>query len=181
MTVKESIKLFKREVYRNLRYRDEHVYSVRKDGLVEGTALCVVMDGNTKYPVKFAVGDKGCQRVRDEGRKNVHAVIRGCMVNAVWRYDDMDAFELGWANDAAKEMKQREMDERDGYEWMEVTYNPYKYRTFVSIDTNPFRQTFNDVTGVIENVIEPIFTARKVIIMDKVWAQVPTQETQESN
>ena len=66
MTVKESIKLFKREVYRNLRYRDEHVYSVRKDGLVEGTALCVVMDGNTKYPVKFAVGDKGCQRVRDE-------------------------------------------------------------------------------------------------------------------
>ena len=48
MTVKESIKLYKREVYRNLRYRDEHVYSVRKDGLVEGTALCVVMDGTTK-------------------------------------------------------------------------------------------------------------------------------------
>ena len=173
MTVKESIKLFKREVYRNLRYRDEHVYSVRKDGLVEGTALCVVMDGNTKYPVKFAVGDKGCQRVRDEERKNVHAVIRGCMVNAVWRYDDMDAFELGWANDAAKEMKQREMDEREGYKWMEVTYNPYKYRTFVSIDNNPFRAT--------ENVVEPILTARKVIITDKVWAQVPTQETQESN
>jgi len=165
MTVKESIKLFKREVYRNLRYRDEHVYSVRKDGLVEGTALCVVMDGTTKYPVKFAVGDKGCQRVRDEERKNVHAVIRGCMVNAVWRYDSMDAFELGWANDAAKEMKQREMDEREGYKWVEVTYNPYEYRTFVSIDTNPFRAT--------ENVIEPIFTARKVIITDKVWAQVP--------
>ena len=173
MTVKESIKLFKREVYRNLRYRDEHVYSVRKDGLVEGTALCVVMDGNTKYPVKFAVGDKGCQRVRDEERKNVHAVIRGCMINAVWRYDGMDAFELGWANDAAKEMKQREMDEREGYVWMEVTYNPYKYRTFVSIDTNPFRAT--------ENVIEPIFTARKVIITDKVWAQVQTPEAQESN
>ena len=173
MTVKESIKLFKREVYRNLRYRDEHVYSVRKDGLVEGTALCVVMDGTTKYTVKFAVGDKGCQRVRDEERKNVHAVIRGCMVNAVWRYDGMDAFELGWANDAAKDFKQRYMDEREGYKWIEVTYNPYKYRTFVSIDTNPFRAT--------ENVIEPIFTARKVIIMDKVWAQVPTQETQESN
>ena len=65
------------------------------------------------------------------------------------------------------------MDEREGYKRIEVTYNPYKYRTFVSIDTNPFRAT--------ENVIEPIFTARKVIIMDKVWAQVPTQETQESN
>jgi hypothetical protein len=105
--------------------------------------------------------------VRDEERKNVHAVIRGCMVNAVWRYDDMDAFELGWANDAAKDFKQRYMISRKGYKWMEVTYNPYKYRTFVSIDTDPFRS--------VENVVEPIFTARKVIIMDKVWAQVPTK------
>jgi len=159
----------KREVYRNLRYRDEHVYSVRKDGLVEGTALCVVMDGiPDKKPVKFAVGDKGCQRVRDEERKNVHAVIRGYIINAVWRYDGMDAFELGWANDAAKEMKEREMDKREGYDWMEVTYNPYEYRTFVSIDRNPFR------TG-IKDVIEPIFTARKVIITDKVWAQVKVE------
>ena len=85
MNVTEAIKLYKREVYRNLRYRNEHVYSVRKDGLVEGTALCVVMDGITKYPVKFSVGEKGNERVRDEMRKNVHAVIRGCMVNAVWR------------------------------------------------------------------------------------------------
>jgi len=173
MNTAEAVKLYKREVYRNLRYRDEHVYSVRKNGLVEGTALFVVMDGSTKYPVKFAVGDKGCQRVRDEERKNVHAVIRGCMVNAVWRYDNMDAFELGWANDAAEDMKKRYMDEREGYEWMEVTYNPYKHRTFVSIDTNPFKST--------ENIIKPIFTARKVIITDKVWAQVPTRQTQEKN
>ena len=157
----------KREVYRNLHFKGETVYSVRKDGLVEGHVLTIIMDGSTRYPIKFAVGPKGNQRVRDEQRKNVHAVIRGCMVNAVWRYDDMDAFELGWANDAAKEMKEREMDEREGYKWMEVTYNPYKYRTFVSIDTDPFRAT--------ENVIEPIFTARKVIITDKVWAQVLTK------
>ena len=167
LTKDHAKKLFRREVYRNLRFKDDAVYSVRRDGLVEGHALQVVMDGCDDSPVTLAVGPKGNQRVRDEGRKNVHAVIRGCMVNAVWRYDDMDAFELGWANDAAKEMKQREMDEREGYEWMEVTYNPYEYRTFVSIDTNPFRAT--------ENVIEPIFTARKVIIMDKVWAQVPTK------
>ena len=175
MNVTESIKLYKREVYRNLRYRDETVYSVRKDGLVEGTALCVVMDGITKYPVKFCVGEKGCQRVRDEERKNVHAVIRGCMVNAAWRYDDMDAFELGHARDAAKYFRDREMQlPHDGYEWMEVTYNPYKYRTFVSIDTNPFRSAG-------ENIVKPIFTALKVIVTDKVWALVPTPATQESN
>lgn len=173
MTLKDSIKIFKREVYRNLRYRDEHVYSVRKDGLVEGTALCVVMNGVTKYPVKLAVGEKGNDRVRDEMRKNVHAVIRGCMVNAVWRYDDMDAAELGHAMDAAEYFKDREMDECEGYKWLEVVYNPYKYKTFMTRDTDPFRS--------IEDVYEPIFTARKVIIGPKVWAQVPTQKTQESN
>ena len=173
MTLKDSIKIFKREVYRNLRYRDEHVYSERKDGLVEGTALCVVMNGVTKYPVKLAVGEKGNDRVRDEMRKNVHAVIRGCMVNAVWRYDDMDAAELGHAMDAAEYFKDREMDECEGYKWLEVVYNPYKYKTFMTRDTDPFRS--------IEDVYEPIFTARKVIIGPKVWAQVPTQKTQESN
>lgn len=157
----------KREVYRNLRYRDEAVYSVVKDGLVEGTALCVVMDGSTRKPIKFAVGPKGNQRVRDEGRKNVHARVRGYIINAVWRYDDMDASELGWALDASKDLKEREMDTRDGYEWMEFAYNPYKWDTFVSIDTNPIRSSG-------ENLIEPIFTARKVIISEKCWAQMPT-------
>ena len=169
MNATEAIKLYKREVYRNLRYRNEHVYSVRKDGLVEGTALCVVMDGITKYPVKFSVGEKGNERVRDEMRKNVHAVIRGCMVNAVWRYDDMDAPELGHAMDAAKYFKDREMDEREGFKWVEVVYNPYKYKTFMSRDTDPFRS--------IEDVYEPIFTAHKVIITDKVWARVSTEDT----
>ena len=157
----------KREVYRNLRYRDQTVYSVVKDGLVEGTALCIVMDGTTKKPIKFAVGPKGNQRVRDEERKNVHAKVRGYIINAVWRYDGDDAFELGWALDAAKELKEREMDTRDGYAWKEFTYDPYKWDTFVSIDTNPFKST--------EDIIEPIFTARKVIISEKCWAQVPVE------
>lgn len=171
----------RREVYRNLHWKDETVYSVRKcsDGLVEGHAYTIILDGNTKYPVAFAVGPKGNQRVRDEQRKNVHAVIRGCMVNAVWAYADMDAFEKGHAKDAGKYFKKQYMDVREGYEWREVLYDPYKYRTFVTKDTNPFRS--------VENVIEPIFTARKVILTGttdahtKVWAQVPTQETQESN
>ena len=77
LTKDHAKKLFRREVYRNLRFKDDAVYSVRRDGLVEGHALQVVMDGCDDSPVTLAVGPKGNQRVRDEGRKNVHAVIRG--------------------------------------------------------------------------------------------------------
>jgi len=165
----EVVKQLRREVYRNLHVRDETVYSVRscEDGLVEGHALTIILDGTTKYPVTFAVGPKGNQRVRDEQCKNVHAVIRGCVVNAVWHYADMDAVELGHSKDACGHHKQLNMNDIDGYEWMEVLYDPYKYRTFVTRDTNPFRG--------MHDVIEPIFTARKVIIGPKVWAQVPVK------
>jgi len=150
-------KTLRREAYRNLNWRGETVYSVRKcsDGLVEGHSYTIILDGNTKHPVTFAVGPKGNQRVRDEQRKNVHAVIRGCIVNAVWAYADMDACDY---------FKGREMDDREGYEWREVLYNPYQYKTFVTRDTNPFRG--------VKDIIEPIYTARKVIIGPKVWAQV---------
>ena len=175
---KKAVAHMRREVYRNLRIRDETVYSVRKcsDGLVEGHVMTIILDGNTKYPVTFAVGPKGNQRVRDEQRKNVHAVIRGCIVNAVWYTGDLlvDAFEMGHAKDACEYHKNEHMSERDGYEWMEVLYNPYKYKTFVTRDSNPFR------TG-IKDVFSPIYTARKVIIGPKVWAHVPTLEAQESN
>ena len=161
----------KREVYRNLHFRDETVYSVRKEGLVEGHALMIIMDGTTKHPIKFAVGPKGNQRVRDEERKNVHAVIRGHIVNAVWHTPDLwiDAFEMGWAKDACDYHKKQYMIERDGYKWIEVVYDPYKYRTFMTRDTNPLRAT--------EDVYEPIFTARTVIIGEKCWAQVLTENS----
>ena len=76
--------IFKREVYRNLHFRDDIVYSVRKDGLVEGHALMVMLDGSTAKPGRLAVGPTGNERVREEQRKNVHAVVRGHMVNYVW-------------------------------------------------------------------------------------------------
>ena len=41
-------------------------------------------------------------------------------------------------------------------------------------------QAFDKNTS-IEDKIEPIFTARKVIIWPKVWAQVPIPETQVNN
>lgn len=168
--------MFKREVYRNLHFRDEVVYSVRKDGLVEGHALCHVMDG-----VTFSVGPKGNQRVRDEQRKNVHAVIRGHVINAVW-YDEE---ELDFAKSAAKDLAQIEMcgvpvsqntdvsdldDPRAWepmYKWVEVKYNPYKFKTFVAVDGDK---------------LTPIFNARKVVIYSednksKVMAMIPIEKS----
>jgi hypothetical protein len=60
------------------------------------------------------------------------------------------------------------MIERDGYKWIEVVYDPYKYRTFMTRDTDPLRS--------IEDVYEPIFTARTVIISKTCWAQVLTNQ-----
>ena len=168
--------MFKREVYRNLHFRDEVVYSVRKDGLVEGHALCHVMDG-----VTFSVGPMGNQRVRDEERKNVHAVIRGHVINAVW-YDEE---ELDFAKSAAKDLAQIEMcgvpvsqntdvsdldDPRAWepmYKWVEVKYNPYKFKTFVAVDGDK---------------LTPIFNARKVVIYSednksKVMAMIPIEKS----
>jgi len=169
MTHAESATLFKREIYRNLHFRDETVYSVRKDGIVEGHALTVILDGSAKHPITFAVGPKGNQRVRDEKRKNVHAVIRGHIVQAVW-YDKDD---MEHALDACEYWKESEMQELDGYEWKQVIYNPYKFKTFVTAED----WDFDDL-----NVItKPIFSARKVIIGKEVWALVPTKKTLEEN
>ena len=105
----------RREVYRNLHWKDETVYSVRKcsDGLVEGHAYTIIMDGNTKYPVTFAVGPKGNQRVRDEMRKNVHAGIKGYI-------DEHGVSAIEYPLRA---------------NWSAVTYNPYKYDSFVDKTT----------------------------------------------
>ena len=174
LTKKQAKALYQRDVYRNLKFRDETVYSVRKKGLVEGHALRVVMDGCT-----FAVGPKGNQRVRDEERKNVHAVVRGYIMNAVWYpADDDDLFYLKehvkgvegmeWGVPVSRNTKISDLDDPRAwtpmFEWKEVTYNPYKYRTFVTVEDE-----------------QPIFTARKVIIGPKVWAMVPTQDKQQEN
>jgi len=179
LTREQSKKMFKREVYRNLHFRDEVVYSVRKDGLVEGHALCHVMDG-----VTFSVGPKGNQRVRDEQRKNVHAVIRGHVINAVW-YDEE---ELDFAKSAAKDLAEIEMcgvpvsqntdvsdldDPRAWepmYKWVEVKYNPYKFKSFVAVDGDK---------------LTPIFNARKVVIYSednksKVMAMIPIKKSEKN-
>lgn len=187
ITDKKAVrKAFRRDVYRNLHFRDEVVYSVRKDRLVEGHALCHVMDG-----VTFHVSLNGNRRVRDEKRKNVHAVIRGHVINAVWYDED----EMEWAKSAAEDLAAIEMcgvpvsrntnvsdldDPRAWepmYEWTEVKYNPYEFKSFVRFVDLPF--------GPNEPQASPIFEARKVVIYSeagksKVMAMVPIKENEKN-
>ena len=142
------------EVYRNLDYRDDTVYSVRT---THDRLVCKYVHGIVIQEVEFAVGPKGNQRVRDEMRKNVHAVIRGAICNAVWWGEMMEEADMEHAIDACSYHKDIHMQYRDGYEWKKVTYNPYKDKTFVTVEDG-----------------QPVMTARKVIIGKEVWAMLPT-------
>lgn len=85
-------------VYWNL-HKD--LYSVRKKGRVHRHATHVQLRN-----VTFAVSESGRQRVLREGRKNVHAGIRG---------EDCTR-EGGW--------------ETRG--WRRITYDPYRFDSFVT-------------------------------------------------
>ena len=62
------------EVYRNLKFKDRVVYSIRdvKSGLVLGHASTLLLSR-----CKFVVNQKGRERVLRERKKNVHAWIEG--------------------------------------------------------------------------------------------------------
>lgn len=86
------------EVYWNLHKK---VYSVRaRSGEQRGRVIAHVRDF-TLTNVTFSVSQAGRERVLAEGRKNVHAFVRG-----------------EWAGPTEVMMSK-------------VTYNPYKYTTFV--------------------------------------------------
>ena len=74
--------------------------------------------------VTFKVSEAGRLRVLKEQRKNVHAYVRGEVITS-------------FAN---------EIDSN----WVEITYNPYKYSTFVIKETQV-----------------PVFTAKMVLLKDK--------------
>ena len=86
--------------------------------------------------VKLSVQPAGRERVRREGRKNVHAFVRGepSYIRPLGETDDGDLTP--------------ENMQRQGYR--PITYNPYKYDSFVYADTG-----------------EPVFTARQVAIIDR--------------
>lgn len=94
------------EVYRNLHDKDgTKKYSIRQNGLVIGHSNLIFLNN-----AKFVVRQTGRERVIKEKRKNVHAFIKGFVVDSA----------MG--------------DDRDGGKnWpIKVTYNPYRDTNFVS-------------------------------------------------
>lgn len=83
----------------------------------------IALTSTDKFPVKFAVQEAGRQRVLQEQQKNVHAFVRGA-----------------WYGDCIT-MKDPKV----------VTYNPYKYDSFV----------------LKEDPSHKVFKARKVLIQGK--------------
>ena len=76
--------------------------------------------------VKFHVRTGGNQRVRDEGRKNVHAFMIGNLVD-----------------------NSSEFDNHSDAIGREVTYNPYKYETFVTVcDKEPVMEAHSVIACV---------------------------------
>ena len=113
------------QVYRNLNKKladglagkPAPVYSVRgDDGLVKRHTCHL-----TLHDCTFRVSDKGNERVRDEMRKNVHAYIQGreCYNEEEKRWEYIGP-HCSYVNDRNT---------------VTITYDPYKYKTFVRLDT----------------------------------------------
>jgi|TARA_R110001592_G_scaffold341348_2_gene630251 hypothetical protein len=99
------------EVYYNLH---KNLFSVRHKGKVIAHVYNVQLED-----VTFAVQAAGNRKVREEGKKNVHAFVRGTLV------EQPDLF----SSDSVA-----------------VTYNPYKYTTFVNKADELERHTAASVT-----------------------------------
>lgn len=89
------------EVYRNL-HKPGVVWSVRQDGLVIGHAKDIVVS-----KAQLKVSDAGRERVRREGKKNVHAFVKG-FVSEKLHYSPT---------------------------WGGLYYNPYQVESFVDFDS----------------------------------------------
>jgi hypothetical protein len=96
------------ECYYNLH---KHCLSYRRPGEKVRHAGALVLE----YP-RFTVQPAGRERVRREGRKNVHAFVRGLLVHS---------YEPGVKLEDLDTAMDEDMD------WNRVTYNPYKYDSFV--------------------------------------------------
>ena len=95
------------EIYRNLH---NNTFSIRRNGKVV-KHLINWMTLHLK-DVKFAVQPAGREKVRREGKKNVHAYIRG----TVEKLNDGPVTQQVGAGDG----------------WQIVNYNPYRNDTFVT-------------------------------------------------
>jgi hypothetical protein len=92
-------------IYKNL-HKD--CWSIKQDGLVKAHSD---KDPINLYSASMYVNSKGRQRVLREKRKNVHAGIKGYLSHPDPSFESWD--DIGW------------------WEMSPITYNPYKYKSFV--------------------------------------------------
>ena len=119
------------EVYRNLHKK---CWSVRQRGKVKlHTDYICLKDA------EFKVSQKGRERVLREQKKNVHAFIKGFIV---------DPSEINKMEAAMESyLPQDDM-------WVDVTYNPYKYNSFVTATEKPiYRADYVDMCIDVENPV----------------------------
>ena len=93
--------------------------------------------------VRFAVQPAGREKVLREKRKNVHAFVRGITETML---------PVGFMGEAAG-VSDEEFFGDNLHLWTRVTYNPYRYESFVVAETG-----------------EPVYEADEVIVFDKrIW------------
>ena len=121
-------------VYPNLH---KNCFSVKQDGLVRCHADHVTLEN-----CHFIVSKAGQKRVRDEGRKNVHAFVEGVLADT----READAIVDGTKSDA-------EMDAGKS-DWQKAYYNPYTCDTFINqydgspLETARFADLYVDPTTI---------------------------------
>lgn len=126
-------------VYKNL-HKD--CWSIRAlDGEHKGRVVAHA-DRVILKDVQFRVSEAGRQRVIREGRKNVHAGVVGRLSSishdATWRYD-VDLPEVTTLDDEHDDIIIEVFKTVD--EAYPVTYNPYKFSSFVYAGTHePVRE-----------------------------------------
>lgn len=119
-------------VYRNLR---TNLWSVKQSGRV----VCHT-DYITLHNVSFVVRTKGRERVLKENQKNVHAFVKGYIVE-----------------------RPPSIDPKGEKDWIAVTYNPYKYGYFYDKCSHlPVKEAeFVDMTTVNDQMLgEPVLATK---------------------
>lgn len=109
------------DVYYNLH---KHVWSVRDRATGRVVLHCGRVD---LVDVTFRVGQRGRDRVLEEQRKNVHAYVTGRLVN----WDSGTVTEAGSVTDVDEYHQRDRLAVFPRFGNPEVTYNPYKYKSFV--------------------------------------------------
>ena len=120
-------------VYRNLH---NGLYSIQRDGVVLGHASRVALKR-----ASFKVSEAGRQRVIREGKKNVHAFAIGELAE-VYGFQGFRGRHVGKLDG----LQESDLPPKFVSRMTRVTYNPYKFDSFVNADT---KQPMDDGLVVI--------------------------------